>query len=81
MFVSSIDTRKTSAVSTTFERLPDTDECVVIYAGITAAMLNCYNYKVSGNKLTANFVNYDDITDWNGTATFQILQYSYISGN
>lgn len=81
MFVSSIDTRKTAAVSTTFERLPDTDECVVIYAGITAAMLNCYNYKVSGNKLTANFVNYDDITDWNGTATFQILQYSYIGGN
>ena len=81
MFVSSIDTKATATVSVTFERLSDSDECVVIYAGITAPMLNCYNYKVSGNKLTANFVNYDDITDWNGTATFQILQYSYIGGN
>lgn len=81
MFVSDIDTKATATVSMTFERLSDTDECVAIYAGITAPMLNCYNYKISGDELIANFVNYDDITSWNGTATFQILQYSYIGRN
>lgn len=81
MFVSDIDTKATATVSTTFERLSDVNECVAIYAGITAPMLNCYNYKISKDELIANFVNYDDITSWNGTATFQILQYSYIGGN
>lgn len=81
MSVPSINSGKITTVSTTFERLSDTDECVVIYTGMTVSMLNCYNYKISGNKLTAKFVNYDEVVDWSGKATFQILQYSYIGGN
>lgn len=81
MSVPSINSGKITTVSTTFERLSDTDECVVIYTGMTVSMLNCYNYEISGNKLTAKFVNYDEVVDWSGKATFQILQYSYIGGN
>lgn len=76
--VPSIGTESAKTVSTTFTKLADADKCVAIYMGISARMLNCCNYSISGNKLTAKFANYDDITDWNGVATFQILQYSYI---
>nr|WP_295264048.1 hypothetical protein [uncultured Blautia sp.] len=76
--VPSIGTKSMKTVSTTFAKLADADKCVAIYMGIGTGMLNCYNYSITGNKLTAKFINNDDITDWNGEATFQILQYSYI---
>ncbi|MDO5798173.1 MAG: hypothetical protein Q4Q33_03930 [Eubacteriales bacterium] len=69
----------TKQVSQTFTKLSDANECVAIFQGVTGVggMINCCNYSISENKLSAVFANLSDEAQ-SGTAVFQILQYGYI---
>lgn len=69
----------TKQVSKTFTKLSDANECVAIFQGVTGAggMINCCNYSISENKLSAVFANLSDEAQ-SGTAIFQVLQYGYI---
>lgn len=69
----------TKQVSKTFTKSSDADTCVAIFQGVTGAggMIDCTNYDISKNKLTATFANRGEET-LSGTAIFQILQYGYI---
>lgn len=69
----------TKQVSKTFTKSSDADTCVAIFQGVTGAggMIDCTNYDISKNKLTATFANRGKET-LSGTAIFQILQYGYI---
>ena len=69
----------TKQVSKTFAKLSSANECVAIFQGATGAggMINCCNYSISDNKLSAVFANLSSEAQ-SGTAIFQILQYGYI---
>ena len=69
----------TKQVSQTFTKLSDANECVAIFQGVTGAggMINCCNYSISENKLSAVFANLSDEAQ-SGTAVFRVLQYGYL---